>query len=105
MSTPEGWDFPADLAKDPAGIPDPASVSVPDELRAEIEDYMARYPDRHSAALPALTAAQQRHGWCSPEALEQVACVMRVTKVVVMEMPTAVPKLRKRPKTAADSVT
>ncbi len=40
---------------------------------------MANYPDRRSAALPALAAAQRMHGWCSPEALEQVACVMRVT--------------------------
>ena len=38
---------------------------------------MALYPDRHSAALPALEAAQRVHGWCSPEAIEQVACVMR----------------------------
>jgi NADH-quinone oxidoreductase subunit E len=28
---------------------------------------------------PALHAAQQVHGWCSPEAIEQVACVMAVT--------------------------
>ena len=27
---------------------------------------MALYPDRHSAALPALAAAQRLHGWCSP---------------------------------------
>ena len=40
---------------------------------------MANYPDRRSAALPALAAAQRVHGWCSPEAIEQVACVMRVT--------------------------
>ncbi len=40
---------------------------------------MALYPERHSAAIPALHAAQQLHGWCSPEAIEQVACVMQVT--------------------------
>ncbi len=74
-----GWDEAADLEKDPAEIPDPASTSVPEELRAEIEGHMADYPDRRSAALPALAAAQRVHGWCSPEAIEQVACVMRVT--------------------------
>jgi NADH-quinone oxidoreductase subunit E len=74
-----GWDEAADLDKDPAAVPDPATTKVPDDLREEIEGYMARYPDHHSAALPALTAAQRRYGWCSPEALEQVACVMRVT--------------------------
>jgi NADH-quinone oxidoreductase subunit E len=74
-----GWDRPADLEKDPAQIPDAATTEVPADLRAEIEAHMAKYPDRRSAALPALAAAQRVHGWCSPEALEQVACVMRVT--------------------------
>jgi NADH-quinone oxidoreductase subunit F len=74
-----GWDEAADLEKDPASIPDPARTAVPAELRAEIEQYMARYPDRHSAALPALRAAQRVHGWCSPQAITQVACVMEVT--------------------------
>jgi NADH-quinone oxidoreductase subunit F len=73
------WDAPADLEKDPALIPDPATTPVPAELRSEIEGYMALYPDSRSAALPALTAAQRLHGWCSPEAIEQVACVMRLT--------------------------
>jgi NADH-quinone oxidoreductase subunit E len=54
-------------------------VNVPAELRAEIEAHMALYPDSRSAALPALSAAQRVHGWCSPEAIEQVASVMSVT--------------------------
>jgi NADH:ubiquinone oxidoreductase subunit E len=74
-----GWDRAADLEKDPALVPDPSQVDVPEELRAEIEAHMAKYPERRSAALPALRAAQRTHGWCSPEAIEQVACVMRVT--------------------------
>jgi NADH-quinone oxidoreductase subunit E len=74
-----GWDVPADLDRDPATIPDAATTPVPDELRIEIERHMALYPDPRSAALPALEAAQRVHGWCSPEAIEQVACVMRVT--------------------------
>jgi NADH:ubiquinone oxidoreductase subunit E len=74
-----GWDRAADLEKDPALIPDPASTDVPRALREEIEAHMANYPEPRSAALPALEAAQRVHGWCSPEAIEQVACVMRVT--------------------------
>jgi NADH-quinone oxidoreductase subunit E len=74
-----GWDEAADLEQDPATIPDPASTEVPQELRAEIEGHMALYPDPRSAILPALEAAQRVHGWCSPEAIEQVACVMRLT--------------------------
>jgi NADH-quinone oxidoreductase subunit E len=74
-----GWDEAADLTKDPAGVPDPATTVVPAELRAEIEAHMANYPDRRSAALPALAAAQRVHGWCSPTAIDQVACVMALT--------------------------
>jgi NADH-quinone oxidoreductase subunit E len=79
MCAMTGWDAPADLEKEPARIPDPASTPVPEALREEIEAHMALYPDTRSAALPALEAAQRVHGWCSPEALEQVACVMGVT--------------------------
>jgi NADH-quinone oxidoreductase subunit E len=74
-----GWDEAVDLDKDPAPVPDLATTPVPEHLRAEIEVYMSRYPDRRSAAIPALWAAQQHHGWLSPTALEQVAAVMRLT--------------------------
>src|SRR5205085_1354335 len=74
-----GWDDAVDPEKDPAGVPDPATTFVPADLRAEIEELMARYPDRRSAALPALAAAQRLHAWCSPLALDQVAAVMRLT--------------------------
>jgi NADH:ubiquinone oxidoreductase subunit E len=74
-----GWDDAVDLTKDPAVLPDPATTPVPDDLRREIEAAMARYPDRRSAAIPALHAAQAVHGWCSPEAIDEVACVMRLT--------------------------
>ena len=83
-----GWDEAVDLAKDPAGIPDPALVAVPATLRAEIEAAMARYPEPRSAALPALWAAQRLHGWCSPEAIEQVACVMGLTPAYLTAVAT-----------------
>jgi NADH-quinone oxidoreductase subunit E len=74
-----GWDDAVDLTKDPAVIPDPATTPVPEDLRRAIEAAMAKYPDRRSAAIPALHAAQDVHGWCSPEAIQQVAVVMRLT--------------------------
>ena len=74
-----GWDDAADLSKDPAGVPDAASTPVPEDLRAEIEGYMARYPDHRSAAIPALHAVQKRYGWCDPEGVNQAACVLRLT--------------------------
>jgi NADH:ubiquinone oxidoreductase subunit E len=78
-STGSGWDDATDPRKSAAEIPDPANVDVPQALRAEIEGHMSMYPDPTSAALPALAAAQRLHGWCSPLAIEQVACVMGVT--------------------------
>ncbi len=74
-----GWDDAADLDKDPARIPDPATTPVPEDLRRRIEFHMAKYPDRRSAAIPALHEVQADYGWCSPEGIEQAACVMRLT--------------------------
>ena len=74
-----GWDEAVDLTKPPATVPDPALTPVPAELRSAIEAEMAKYPDSKSASIPALHLAQRHHGWCSPEAIKQVACVMRLT--------------------------
>jgi NADH-quinone oxidoreductase subunit E len=74
-----GWDDAADLTKDPSGVPDPATTPVPESLRARIEAHMAKYPDRRSAAIPALFEVQNDYGWCTPEGIEQAACVMRLT--------------------------
>ena len=83
-----GWDESVDLDKPPATIPDPATTPVPAELRQTIEAAMAKYPDRRSAAIPALHAAQEVHGWCSPEAIQQVAAVMRLTPAYLTAVAT-----------------
>lgn len=74
-----GWDRAVDLWKEPGVIPDAAEIDVPEELRAKILDAMRKYPDRRSAVIPALHAAQAEHGWCSPRALLEVAATMQVT--------------------------
>ena len=58
---------------------------------------MKRYPDRRSAALPALDAAPRVHGWCSPEAIEQVASVMRVTPAYLASVATFYDMLKTEP--------
>jgi len=83
-----GWDESVDLTKDPSTVPDLATTPVPDDLRMAIEQAMAKYPDRRSAAIPALHAAQRVHGWCSPEAMEQVAAVMQVTPAYLASVAT-----------------
>ena len=94
---PPGWDEAVDLEAPPATIPDPAEVDVPDALRRELERLMSLYPDRHSATLPALGAAQRVHGWCSPEALRQVAAVMQVTPAYLSSVATFYDMLRTEP--------
>ena len=95
---PPGWDDPVRLDEEPATIPDLAQIDVPDELREEIEAHIAKYPDRHSAALPALGAAQRVHGWCSPEAIAQVAAVMRVTPAYLSSVATFYDMLKTEPR-------
>jgi Thioredoxin-like [2Fe-2S] ferredoxin len=92
-----GWDRSTDPEKDAALIPDPAATEVPAQLRATIEAAMARYPDSHSAAIPALHAAQELHGWCSPQAIEQVACVMQVTPAYLDSVASFYDMLENRP--------
>jgi len=92
-----GCDDAVDLSKDPAEIPDPASTPVPFELRNEIEAHMTKYPDFRSAAIPALAAAQRHHGWCSPEAIWQAACVMRLTPGYLISVASFYDMLETRP--------
>jgi NADH-quinone oxidoreductase subunit E len=49
-------------------------------LYDEIQEVRARYPEgSRSATLPALRLAQEKHGWLSREALEEVADALEVT--------------------------
>jgi len=99
-----GWDDAVDLTKDPAVIPDPATTRVPEELRREIEASMAKYPDRRSAAIPALHAAQAVHGYCSPEAIDQVATVMRLTPAYLTSVASFYDMLELYPRPKHDDV-
>ncbi|HEX2359947.1 MAG TPA: NAD(P)H-dependent oxidoreductase subunit E [Solirubrobacterales bacterium] len=64
---------------DPAPVPEPAEVEVPRALAQEIRRAMQRYPEKRSAAIPALWAIQRRYGYCSPEGITQAAAVIGVT--------------------------
>ena len=83
-----GWDEAADLTKDPAVVPDPATTPVPKHIQLSIELEMRKYPDVRSAAIPALHIVQRVHGWCSPTAIEQAACVMRLTPAYLTAVAT-----------------
>lgn len=92
-----GWDDAVDLEKDPIEVPDLATTPVPADLRAEMESHLAKYPDRRSAALPCLAAAQKVHGWCSPEAIAQTAAVMRLTPAYLVAVASFYDMLDTRP--------
>ena len=97
-----GWDEAADLTKDPAVVPDPATTPVPDHVRAAIETLMASYPDIRSAAIPAMKVVQREHGWLSPIAIEQAACVMRLTPAYLISVASFYDMFELRPKGATD---
>jgi NADH-quinone oxidoreductase subunit E len=99
-----GWDDAVDLTKPPATVPDPATTGVPEELRASVEASMVKYPDKRSAAIPALHAAQSMYGWCSPEAIDQVAAVMELTPAYLTAVATFYDMLETEPRPIHDDV-
>jgi NADH:ubiquinone oxidoreductase subunit E len=97
-----GWDESVDLEKAPAVVPDPATTHVPEHLRTQIEDLMTKYPDLRSAAIPAMKLVQREHGWLSPTALEQAACVLRLTPAYLVSVASFYDMFELQPKGATD---
>ena len=83
--------------RSPEQIPELHEVDCPPELRERIEELMRRYPDKRSAAIPALWEVQRRHGWCTPEGIRQAAAVMRVTPAYLESIATFYDLLRTEP--------
>jgi NADH:ubiquinone oxidoreductase subunit E len=97
-----GWDDSVDLTKDPAVVPDPATTYVPAHVREAIEALMTKYPDTRSAVIPALKIVQREHGWLSPTAMEQAACVMRLTPAYMIAVASFYDMFELRPNGATD---
>jgi NADH:ubiquinone oxidoreductase subunit E len=97
-----GWDEAVDLSKDPAVVPDPATTPVPAHVREAIETLMGKYPDVRSAAIPAMKIVQREHGWLSPTAMEQAACVLRLTPAYLISVASFYDMFELRPKGATD---
>ncbi len=58
------------------------------ELKDKIEEIAKRYPDRRSAVMPALYLAQEKYGYLSKEAMEEVAEILALPPVQVYEIAT-----------------
>jgi NADH-quinone oxidoreductase subunit E len=54
----------------------------------EIREVAKQYPESKSAILPALRIAQERYGWLSREAFEQVADALDLTPAYCMSVAT-----------------
>jgi NADH-quinone oxidoreductase subunit E len=52
------------------------------EFGADVQRLKERYPDRHSAMLPALQLAQEKHGYLSPQALRECADALGTTPAI-----------------------
>ena len=52
----------------------------------EIREVAKQYPESRSAILPALRLAQERHGWLSREAFEEVAEALELTPAYCMSV-------------------
>jgi NADH-quinone oxidoreductase subunit E len=55
-------------------------------LLAEIREIAREYPSSQSAILPALRAAQERYGWLSREAFDEVADALDLTPAYCMSV-------------------
>src|SRR4029079_1079572 len=63
-----------------------ATAYVPDHVRIAIEGLMGKYPDLRSAVIPSMKIVQREHGWLSPTAMEQAACVLRLTPAYLVSV-------------------
>lgn len=94
---PEQIPHPRSEDLDPVEIPELHEVDCPDDLREEIEELMARYPQKRSASIPALWAVQRRYGWCTPEGIRQAAAVMQITPAYLESVASFYDLLRLEP--------
>lgn len=58
---------------------------------------VSRYPDKRAALLPMLAYAQERNGWVSPDAMEQIAEVLDLTPAYVHSVATFYTMYNKHP--------
>lgn len=59
-------------------------MAFTDADRRRAKEIIARYPHARSALLPLLHLAQDRDGWVTPEAMEEIAGLLDLTPVLVL---------------------
>jgi NADH-quinone oxidoreductase subunit E len=59
-------------------------MALTDADRRKAETLIARYPHAKSALLPLLHLAQDREGWVTPDAMEEIADMLGLTPALVL---------------------
>jgi NADH-quinone oxidoreductase E subunit len=67
------------------------------DLKERIEKIAQKYPQRRSALLPALFLAQEKYGYLTKEAMEEVAAILDLHPVQVYEVATFYTMFNKKP--------
>jgi len=73
------------------------NVAFSDQVLAEIDGILKRYPDKRSALIPVLTIAQREFGWISEGVMVYVAEILELTPPKVFEVVTFYTMLNQRP--------
>lgn len=73
------------------------NLVVPPAFEAEIDELIARYPQKRSAAVMVLHALQERFGWISAPAIEWAAAKMGLQPIHLFELVTFYPMFRQQP--------
>ena len=71
--------------------------TVPAALEAEIDELLTHYPQKRSASLMVLHAAQDHFGFISREAIEWVARKLELQPINIYELVTFYPMFRQAP--------
>ena len=74
-----------------------ATLFEDDEGRDRLEKALSQYPEKKAALLPMIAYAQERNGWVSPEAMEEVAAALDLTPAYVRSVATFYTMYNKHP--------
>jgi NADH-quinone oxidoreductase subunit E len=71
--------------------------NAPATLESEIDKLLTHYPQKRSASLMVLHAAQDHFGWISREAIEWIARKLELQPINIYELVTFYPMFRQEP--------
>src|SRR6266481_1238821 len=72
-------------------------LNVPASLESEVDEILTHYPQKRSASLMVLHAAQDHFGWISRGAIEWIARKLELQPINIYELVTFYPMFRQEP--------